>query len=187
MSSVRGARPVAKRISSASTRSPVPVTATTVSPSRVTDSTDVPVRTSVPASVSASAISSPAKGSIRGSRPLPRTSMVTSEPRACQTVAISVATTPPPTTISRPGTLRELVASRLVHGRTSSMPGSSGRDARLPVQTATAYRAVRTCSAPPGPVTVTVRGPVSRPWPRYRSASMESSHPTWPSSFQWEV
>ncbi len=78
-------------------------------------------------------------------------------------MAISVATTPPPTTISRPGTLSELVASRLVHGRTSSSPGILGRAARLPVQTATACRAVRTRSPPSEPLTVTVRGPVSRP------------------------
>ncbi len=185
---MRGTRPVAKRISSASTRSPRSVTATTVPLSRTTDSTEVPVRMSTPASVSASATSSPAKGSIRASRPSsPRTSSVTREPRACQAVAISTATTPPPTTMSRPGALLALVASRLVQGRTSASPGRSGRAAPLPVHRATACRAVSVRRVPSGAVTSTVRGPASRPCPRYRSAPMPSTHRTWPSSFQWEV
>lgn len=163
MSSVRGARPVAKRISSASMRSPVSVTTTTVPFSRVTDRTEVPVRTLTPASVSASATSSPANGSMRLSRPFPRTRRVTCEPRACQAVAISVATTPPPTTTRRPGAALALVASRLVQGLTSSSPGRSGSTARVPVQTATACRAVSTFRTPSGPVTVTVRSPLRRP------------------------
>lgn len=188
MSPVRGVRPVAKRISSASRRSPVSVTATTVPFSRVTDSTETPVRRSTPASVSASAISSPANGSIRASRPpSPRTSIVTREPRACQAVAISTATTPPPTTIRRPGAVLALVASRLVQGPTSASPGSGGRAAALPVQTATACRAVRVRRLPSVPVTSTVRAPVSRPCPRCRSTPMPSTHWTWPSSFQCEV
>ncbi len=115
-------------ISSASIRSPAEVTATTVPSARPTDSTEVPVRTSTPASVRASATSSPANGSMRFSRPLPRTSRGDPGPRACQAVAISVATTPPPTTISRPGADAALVASRLVHGLTSAR-GRAGRAA----------------------------------------------------------
>ncbi|CAM5744645.1 hypothetical protein SHIRM173S_12816 [Streptomyces hirsutus] len=46
MSSVRGARPVAKRISSASIRSPVSVTTTTTPFSLVTEVAEVPVRMS---------------------------------------------------------------------------------------------------------------------------------------------
>ncbi|GAA4938813.1 hypothetical protein GCM10023238_00640 [Streptomyces heliomycini] len=50
MSSVRGARPVAKRISSASIRSPPSVVTRTVPFSLVTDFTEVPVRIRAPAS-----------------------------------------------------------------------------------------------------------------------------------------
>ncbi len=90
--------------------------------------TETPVRIVAPASLSASATSSPAKGSIFGSRPPPRISSVTSEPSACQAVAISTPTTPPPTTTSRPGASLALVASRLVQGRASAMPGRAGDD-----------------------------------------------------------
>lgn len=124
---------------------------------------------------------------MRGSSPFPRTSMVTCEPRFCQAVAISTATTPPPTTISRSGALRALVASLLVQGRTSARPGRSGRAARVPVHTATACRAVSSVRLPSGPSTRTVRGPVRRPCPRWRSTPTPFSHWTWPSSFQSEA
>lgn len=51
---------------------------------------------------------------MRGSSPLPRTRRVTREPSACQAVAISTATTPPPTTMSLPG--RGLGAGGLAAG-----------------------------------------------------------------------
>ena len=94
--------------------------------SRTAPVTEVWVRISAPASRSASATSSPAKGSILGSSPPPRTRTVTCAPSACQAVAISTATTPPPTTTRRPGTCWALVASRLVQGFTSARPGRSG-------------------------------------------------------------
>lgn len=96
-------------------------------------------------------------GSIRGSSPSPRTSSVTEEPRARQAVAISTPTTPPPTTTRRPGTALALVASRLVQGLASASPGTGGTTARLPVHTATAWRAVSTRS----PSTTTRRGPAN--------------------------
>ncbi len=56
--------------------------------------------------------------------PSPRTSSVTREPRACQAVAISTATTPPPTTIEAAGARAlALVASRLVQGAHLGEPG----------------------------------------------------------------
>ncbi len=188
-SSVRGARPVANRISSASTVSPLSSSTVTgpSCPARLTEAADTPVRTRAPASVSASPTSCPANGSILGSSRSPRTSIVTWAPSPCHAVAISTPTTPPPTTTSRPGTSLALVASRLVHGRTVSTPGKEGTTALLPVHTATACRAVRRVSWPSGPVTVTSLGPVSRPLPRWTAAPIPSSQETCPSSFQWEV
>ncbi len=186
MSSVRGARPVAISSSSPSTTSPPSSTTLTgpVGPSRTTDSTATPVRITAPASRRASATSSPAKGSILGSSREPRTRTVTCDPRACQAVAISQATTEPPTMISRPGACRADVASRLVQGRAPAMPGRSGTTARVPVATTTACRADSTWCSPSGLVTATLRTPKRRPWPRWTSAPMESSQSIWPWSFQ---
>lgn len=181
-----GVRPVANRTSSAVTVPP-PSRVSVTGPSRRTPVTDVPKRRSTPAARRPSATNSPANGSTRGSRRDPRTSCTTSLPRARQAVAISQATTPPPTTASRGGTRSEEVASRLVHGRTSSRPGRPGRAARVPVHTATAWRAVRTRRPPSGVCTATRFGPSSRPWPRTRTSPDPFSHSTWPSSFQCEV
>lgn len=161
MSSVRGARPVAISNSSPSRVSPPSNTTVTgpVEPSRTTASTATPVRTTAPASSSACATSSPANGSILGSSREPRTSTVTREPSACQAVAISAATTPPPTISNRPGTCRAEVASRLVQGRAPAMPGSSGITALVPVATTTACRAASTWCSPSGLVTATLRIP----------------------------
>ncbi len=133
-----------------------------------------------PAARRPSETSCPAKSSVRSSRPPPRTSRVTSLPSARQAVAISTATTPPPTTASRPGTSCAEVASRLVHTRAPASPGRSGRAARVPVHTATACRAVRVRRPPPGVSTVTRRSPSSRPCPRTRSIPAEASHSTCP-------
>ncbi len=168
MSPVRGERPVAISSSSPSRISPPSRTTWTgpVEPLRTTASTETSVRTTAPASRSASATSSPAKGSIRGSSPEPRTRTVTCEPRACQAVAISAATTEPPTISSRPGACWAEVASRLVHGRAPASPGTSGTMARVPVATTTACRAASTWCSPSGLVTATLRTPYRRPWPR---------------------
>ena len=103
-------------------------------------------------------MSSPTKGSIRGSSPDPRASRVTEEPNPCQAVAISTPTPPAPTTASRAGTLLLSVAWRLVHGRASAMPGKSGSAGRLPVQMTTACRAVSAASSP------LERGDHDAPW-----------------------
>lgn len=158
MSPVRGARPVAKRISSAVSRPPSERVMRTLPPVRAAVATVTPNRRSVPASRRRSATSSPAKGSICGSRRVPRARRVTSVPRACQAVAISVATTPAPTMTSRPGGCGALVASRLVQGRRAASQGRSGRAALLPVHTATACPARRWTVSPSGVVTATRRG-----------------------------
>ncbi|GAA3072990.1 hypothetical protein GCM10020254_16010 [Streptomyces goshikiensis] len=74
-------------------------------------------------------------------------------------MAISAATTEPPTMSSRPGTSRADVASRLVQGRAPAIPGTSGITARVPVQTTTACRAESTWCSPSGLVTATFRDP----------------------------
>lgn len=177
---------MANRISSATTVSPSSVvTRTGPSPpsSRSTAATDLPNRTSTPASRSASVTISPANGSIRPSSP-PRTSIVTVDPSARNAVAISTATTPPPTTASRSGTCRAAVACRLVHGRTSASPGRSGNAVTVPVHTPTACRAVSFTRSPAGVSTATWRGPFSRPCPRTRSTETDSSHSSWSASCQ---
>ena len=67
--------------------------------------------------------------------------VTSSLPSVRQASAISQATTPPPMMTRRRGTAWALVASRLVQTPADSMPGIGGIDARLPVQTATAWRA----------------------------------------------
>ncbi len=129
-------------------------------------------------------MSSPTKGSIRGSSPDPRASRVTEEPNPCQAVAISTPTPPAPTTASRAGTSLLSVAWRLVHGRASAMPGKSGSAGRLPVQMTTACRAVSAVSAPLEVVTTTRRGPSNRPWPRTRVAPIPATQSAWPASSQ---
>lgn len=141
-------------------------------------------RTSTPDSRSRSVTSSAANRSTRGNSPASRTISVTCDPSACHAVAISVATTPPPRIASRAGTSFALVASRLVHGRSSSRPGSGGSAADVPVQTATACRAVSSSTSPSGVVTVTCFGPASRPCPRIRLIPALSSHATCPASSQ---
>ena len=88
------------------------------------------------------------------------------EPRPAQALAISTPT-PPPTMASRPGAAWESVASRLVHGRASARPASSGRAVRLPVQITNACRAVRATVPPPGISTATRRWPSNRDQPQH--------------------
>src|SRR5581483_3102196 len=149
---------------------------------RPTRATPVSVLTSTPADRSAWATRSPANGSIRASSRGPRTSMVTSAPSARQAVAISQATTPPPRIASRPGTISELVASRLVHTSGSASPGTAGMAAALPVATTTACLAASVTVLPSGPVTSTFRSPASRAAPRTSVLPVPSSHVTCPES-----
>ncbi|CNV69717.1 Uncharacterised protein [Mycobacterium tuberculosis] len=187
MSSVRGARPVAK--STSSTRSSVPSSSSrTTGPvglGRPSARTDTPTRTSTPASASPRPMSSPTNGSIRGSRPDPRASRVTEAPSPCQAVAISTPTPPAPTIASRSGTVLLSVAWRLVHGRASVMPGRSGSAGRLPVQMTTACRAVSATLSPLDLVTTTRRGPSNRPSPRISVAPIPLTQSAWPVSSQW--
>ena len=186
MSSVSGCRPVANSASSASTWPPssrVRVTGP-APPGRRIPVTVTPIRTSTPASARARPTSSPAKGSIRDSRPSAWASRVTAEPRPAQALAISTPTPPPPTMASRPGTAWESVACRLVQGRASARPASSGRAVRLPVQIATACRAVSATVPSSGVFTATRRWPSRRPWPRISSAPRLFSPAACPSSFQ---
>ncbi len=157
-------RPVANRISSTSSVLPSSSSAST-GPGLLSLVTETPLRTSTPASRRPFSMSSPTNGSIRGNS-RERTSSVTDAPKPCQAVANSTPTPPAPTIASRPGTELLSVPWRFVHGRTSSMPGSSGSAARVPVHTTTACRAVRVLWPPPGSATVTRRGPANRPCPR---------------------
>jgi len=109
---------------------------------------------------------------------------VTEEPTPCQALAISTPTPPPPTMASRAGTVLESVACRLVQGRASARPASSGSAVRLPVQITTACRAVRATVPPAGVATATRRWPSSRPCPRISSAPVLFSPAACPSSFQ---
>ncbi len=172
MSLVSAVLPVAK--STSSTSSSVPSSSETVTgpvpPGLRSSVIETPTRTSTPASARPCPTSSPTKGSIRGSRPERRASSVTSEPKPRHAVAISTATPPPPTTANRAGTELLSVALRFVHGRASAIPGRSGSAAVLPMQIATACRAVSTTVWSSGLATATRRGPSSLPCPRIRSA-----------------
>ncbi len=139
-STVLGVRPTAARTSSPATSCPsARVTVTPPSARRATAVTGLSRRTSTPASLSDAATSSPAKGSVVASSLPPVTSIVTRDPKARKAVAISHATTPPPTITRWPGATVALVASRLVQGRASARPAmEEGRLASLPVTTATA-------------------------------------------------
>ena len=146
------------------------------------------VRTLIPLCSKAAFSISPAKDSQLGIRHAPRwITVISSVPSCFHAVAISHATTPPPRIAKRRGTVRALVASRLVHGCASARPGTSGIAGRLPVQTATACRAVRFVVIPSLSVTDTRRSPVNLPWPRNRSILASRSHVTWPESSQFEV
>ena len=129
-------------------------------------------------------MSSPTKGSMRGKSPDPRANSVTWEPNPCQAVAISTPTPPAPTTASRSGTWLLSVASRLVHGLASAMPGRSGSAGLLPVHTTTACRAVSTGCSPPGVLTATRRAPANRPCPRTSVAPIPFTQSAWPLSSQ---
>ena len=111
-----------------------------------------------------------ATGSARPSSRSPRSITVTEEPSAAKTWAISHATTPPPSTTSRWGTVEAAVASMLVHGCASRRPGMSGTAAAVPVARTTA-----TCARYVVPSTSTARSPARRPLPRIRSMPAESS------------
>ena len=189
ISSVRGALPVATSSSSPLIDLP-PASTTVTSPvwSRDTRSVTVLRRTVMPRSSKEARTASPAKSSVLPRSRSSRTISVTSSlPSVRHASAISHATTPPPMMISRRGTAWALVASWLVHAWADSMPGIGGIDARLPVQIATALRAVSVKAAPSGGVTMTRRSPSSRPLPRARSMCSFSSHCTCPSSFQWDA
>ena len=82
------------------------------------------------------------------------------------------------------GTVLLSVALRLVQGFASATPGMSGTVAVLPVQTTTAWRAVRTTSRSSAVATTTRRGPSMRAWPRISSAPMATTASACPLSFQ---
>src|SRR5664279_1233536 len=180
-SSLLGVRPAATTISSAVTD--VPSSSVTVTsppctcpspvsrgPSRRTDAARAPSRTSIPALPNCSATSSPANGSVRPrSRCDPSMTVSCSEPSPCSHVTDSHATTPPPITTTRRGTSCRLVTSRDVHGSASRSPSIGGTDARVPVASTTACRAVSVRVSPAGSVTWTVLSPVSRSRPRTMS------------------
>ena len=180
---MRGRRPVATSTSAATTSPPPSRAIRTPSSSRSTAVTEVPVRTSTPASRSDAATRSPANGSIRSSSPC-RASTVTRVPSAAYAVAISTPTTPPPMIASDSGTCWAPVASRLVHGCACASPGTGGTTGSLPVATTTACLARITRVPPSSSVTVTSRSPVIRPAPRASTMPAERSQSTWPSSDQ---
>ena len=113
-----------------------------------------------------------------------RANNVTFDPSPCHAVAISTPTPPAPTTANRGGTALLSVAFRLVHGFASATPGMSGSAAVLPVQMATAWRAVRTTTLSSAVATTTRCGPSRRAWPRNSSTSIPSTEAAWPQSFQ---
>ena len=168
-SAVRGVRPIATRISSASTVAPSP-SSTRTAPFRSTEDTVVSSRTSTPPSRRADSTSALANGSSRSISRGPRWTSVTREPSDDQACAISTPTTPPPRTNSLAGTRFAVVASMFVQGFASARPSTSGIVAELPVATTTALRA--TSAYEP---TTTRRSPSSRPCPRTRATPRSSS------------
>ena len=99
-----------------------------------------------------------------------RASSVTWVPSACQAVAISQPTTPPPITTRR---RRHLAWRWSPRGWSTAWPRPApaigGISAPLPVATATACRAVSSTVRAVGRGRRDLRAPVSRPWPRTRS------------------
>ena len=183
-SSVRGCRPVATRISSHTRVSPPTASSTIPSGRRMTRSSSVPSSTATPMSRSDPVTASAAKAGTAPSNREPRWKIVTCDPSDAKTMAISHATTPPPTMARRGGTLDALVASRLVHGRASASPGTRGTAARLPVHTETAAVARSSIDAPLSLSTTTRRSPTRRPCPRTRSSPLLSIQETWDASSQ---
>src|SRR4051812_16863332 len=119
-SAVEGRRPVATRISSATTSSLLPRVARTGPsvPSRRTDASRVPSRTRMPSLRKAASTSSPANGSSRGSsRGEPSTTVTSDEPSRKNACASSTPTAPPPRTTNRAGSSFADVADRLSHGQ----------------------------------------------------------------------
>ncbi len=139
--------------------------------------------TAIPSSPNLAAIFSPTNGSKRLSSRSPRLSTVTSlAPSEWKACASSHATGPPPSTTSLGGIRSARVASRLVQGEASDKPGMGGNIGAVPVQMATAWRAVSRVTEASAPTTSTTRSPARRPCPRSSSTLAFLSHSTWPSS-----
>ena len=146
-----------------------------------------PKRTSMPAPAQDVGDSSPANGSVRASSAVSAHEQVVSwAPRACSAWDISQADAPAAEQTSRSGTCWTTVASRLVHGRASAQPGTSGIEGSLPVATTTACRAAAPCAAVRrrhlGPQRPGQASPA--PDERRRDSSIQL---TWPPSSRWDT
>ncbi len=138
-----------------------------------TESIVTPVSTCRPSWANASATTALASGSSGARMRSAISSTVTRTPNRASACAISAPIAPPPITTSDPGTDSIRITSRLVQYGVSASPSIGGTAGAVPGLSTTPRDASKV-----SPPTSTVRGPVSRAWPRTNRAPAFSSRST---------